>query len=150
MVFKLLHNYIKTARIYTKLNLFYVYNVCSLWNRAWETGRQTSSPPQTCLPTVFWTVQFLCRRMRCTAESPFEKRNMPQCRVNSCYNVERLVAFICKRVLINNSILRVFYRFLSYHRIDENSFQLMLWGRNIVTWIGERKLWRWARTSSMH
>ena len=71
-------------------------------------------------------------------------------RVNSCYNVEVLFSFICKRALINNSISRVFYWFLPYHRIDENSSQLMLWGRNIVTWIGERKLWRWARTSSMH
>ena len=95
---------------------------------------------------------FLCRRTRCTAESPFGKRNMPQSRVTcySCYNVLLLAEFICKCVLINNSISRVFYWFLPYHRIDKNSFQLMLWGRNIVTWIGERKLWRWARTSSMH
>ena len=153
MVFKLLHNYIKTAWIYRKMNSFYVYNVYSLWNRAWETGRQTSSPPQTFLPTVLWTVQFLCRQTRCTAESPFGKHKThlsPELCVNSCYNVELLVAFICKRVLINNFISRMFYWFLPYHRIDKNSFQLMLWGRNIVTWIGERKLWHWAWTSSMH
>ena len=46
--------------------------------------------------------------------------------VNSCYNVLLLVASICKRDLINKSITRVFYWFLPYHKIDKNSFQLML------------------------
>ena len=41
--------------------------------------------------------------------------------VNSCYNVLLLVAFICKRVLINNLISRVFYWLLPYHRVDKNS-----------------------------